>query len=81
MIRAENRPESEMTRLFREQLEIETKILSAAEHASKVGLFQGANYDAQAFYDCVMFSRNRVPFCRVCQRALSAMIDRHMRPM
>jgi hypothetical protein len=84
MIRAENRPESEMTRLFREQLEIETKILSAAEHASKVGLFQGANYDAQAFYrpevDCVMFSRNHVPFCRVCQRALSAVIDRHTRP-
>ena len=84
MIRAENRPESEMTRLFREQLEIETKMLSAAEHAGKVGLFQGANYDAQAFYrpevDCIMFSRNRVPFCRVCQRALSAVIDRHTRP-
>jgi hypothetical protein len=46
-----------------------------------VGLFQGANYDARAFYrpeiDCIMFTRNRVPFCRVCQRALSAMIDRH----
>jgi len=85
MIRAENRPEPEMTRLFREQLEIETKMLSAAEHAGKVGLFQGANYDAQAFYrpevDCVMFSRNRVPFCLVCQRALSAVIDRHTRPM
>ena len=83
-IRAEQRPESEMTRLFREQLEIETKLLSAAEHAGKVGLFQGANYDAQAFYrpgvDCVMFSRNRVPFCPVCQRALSAVIDRHTRP-
>jgi len=24
-----------------------------------------------------MFTRNRVPFCRVCQRALSAVIDRH----
>lgn len=84
-IRAANRPESDMTRLFREQLEIETKMLSAAEHAGKVGLFQGANYDARAFYrpevDCVMFSRNRVPFCRVCQRALSARIDRHARPM
>ena len=80
-IRAANRPESEMVELFRQQMEIETKLLSAAEHAGKVGLFQGANYDAQAFHrseiDCVMFSRNRVPFCRVCQRALSLVIDRH----
>ena len=81
-IRAENRPESDMTKLFREELEAETRLLSSAEHAGKVGLFQGANYDAQAFYrpeiDCIMFTRNRVPFCRVCQRALSAMIDRHV---
>lgn len=80
-LRAENRPEAEMTKLFREELEAETKLLSAAQHAGKVGLFQGANYDAQAFYrpevDCIMFTRNRVPFCRVCQRALSRVIDRH----
>jgi hypothetical protein len=80
-IRAEKRPESDMTRLFREEQEAEMKLLSSAEHARKVGLFQGANYDARAFYrpeiDCVMFTRNRVPFCRVCQRALSAVIDRH----
>ena len=80
-IRAEKRPESEMTRLFRDEMEKETKLLSSADHAHQVGLFQGANYDAQAFYrpeiDCIMFSRNKVPFCRVCQRALSAVIDRH----
>jgi hypothetical protein len=80
-LRADNRPESEMTALFREELEAETKLLSSAQHAGKVGLFQGANYDAEAFYrpeiDCVMFTRNRVPFCRVCQRALTAVIDRH----
>ena len=50
-------------------------------HAGEVGVFQGANYDAQAFYrpaiDCVMFTRNAVPFCPVCQRALSSVIDRH----
>jgi len=26
-----------------------------------------------------MFTRNTVPFCRVCQRALAEVIDRHMR--
>ncbi len=73
-----------MTRLFREELEAETRLLASAEHAGKVGMFQGANYDAEAFYrpeiDCIMFTRNRVPFCRVCQRALAGVIDRHTRP-
>jgi hypothetical protein len=44
-----------------------------------VGAFRGANYDAQAFYrpqlDCIMFTRNAVPFCRVCESALAQMID------
>ena len=82
-LRAEKRPESEMTQLFRREAELEMKLFAAAEHRGKVGLFQGANYDAQAFYrpelDCIMFSRNKVPFCKVCQRALSAQIDRHAR--
>ena len=80
-LRADKRPESEMTQLFRREAELEMKLFASAEHRGKVGLFQGANYDAQAFYrpelDCIMFSRNKVPFCKVCQRALSAQIDRH----
>ncbi len=78
-IRAERRPESEMSALFGEQQAFETKLLGEAEHAGEVGAFQGANYDAQAFYrpqvDCVMFSRDLVPFCAVCRRALEAVID------
>ena len=80
-IREQKRPESDMTRLFREELEAETKLLSSAEHSGHIGVFQGANYDARAFYrpqiDCIMFTRNKVPFCRVCQRALAEVIDRH----
>lgn len=49
-----------------------------------VGAFRGANYDARAYYrpqlDCVMFTRNEVPFCRVCQRALDAVIDLYAGP-
>jgi hypothetical protein len=82
-LRADKRPESEMTQLFRREAEIEMKLFATAQHRGKVGLFQGANYDARAFYrpelDCIMFSRNPVPFCRVCQRALSQQIDRHSR--
>lgn len=80
-LREEKRPESEMTRLFRDEMELEMKLFAGAEYKGKVGLFQGANYDARAFYrseiDCIMFSRNKVPFCRVCRNALSAQIDRH----
>jgi len=71
-----------MTALFRREGDAEMKMFATAEHRGKVGLFQGANYDAKAFYrpelDCIMFSRNPVPFCKVCQRALSQQIDRHV---
>lgn len=78
-IRAEERPESEMSALFTAQQSFETQLLSDAAHAGHVGAFQGANYDAHAFYrpqtDCVMFSRDEVPFCAVCRRALERAID------
>jgi hypothetical protein len=70
-----------MSALFREERAFTTGLLSSAEHAGEVGAFQGANYDAQAFYrpqiDCVMFTRDEVPFCAVCQRALEEVIDRY----
>src|SRR6185436_18879257 len=78
-IRAEKRPESEMDALFLEEREKETKMLSANEHAGEVGAFEGANYEATGFFrpqtDCVMFTRDQVPFCRVCQRAIERVID------
>jgi hypothetical protein len=78
-IRAENRPESVMSALFREEQAFTVGLFAGAEYPDAVGAFQGANYDAQAFYrpqmDCIMFSRDEVPFCAVCQRALERVID------
>jgi hypothetical protein len=83
-VRAEGLAESVMNELFREQQAFDAALLSAAEHAGEVGAFQGANYDAEAFYrpeaDCVMFSRDEVPFCAVCRRALEAVIDLYAPP-
>ena len=83
-IRAERRPESEMTALFREEQAYTTRLFGSAQYAGLVGAFQGANYDAKAFYrpqlDCVMFTRDAVPFCNVCQRALDGVIDRYAGP-
>ena len=83
-IRAANRPEAEMDALFREQQKWETKQLGSEKHAGKVGAFEGALYEAQGYFrpqaDCVMFTRDEVPFCRVCQLALDEVIDLYAGP-
>jgi len=83
-IRADNRPEAEMDALFSQQKKEETALLGGAPLAGKVGAFEGANYEASGYYrpqiDCVMFSRNEVPFCSVCQRSLGRVIDLYAAP-
>jgi hypothetical protein len=78
-IRAQRRPESEMDALFTSQREWEEKFLGSQKYAGKVGAFEGAMYEARGYYrpqvDCVMFTRDRVPFCAVCQQALTEVID------
>ena len=83
-IRAANRPESEMDALFTFEKGVETKLLGADRFARKVGAFEGANYEAQGYFrpqvDCIMFSRNDVPFCDVCQAAITRVIDLYASP-
>ena len=78
-IRAERRPESEMDALFTSQRDWEEQFLGKQRHAGQVGAFEGAMYEARGYYrpqvDCVMFTRDRVPFCHVCQRAITEVID------
>ena len=83
-IRAQNRPEDEMDALFLEQQAVETKLLGSDQYAGKVGAFEGANYAARGYFrpqiDCIMFSRDKVPFCQVCQRAIERVIDLYSKP-
>jgi hypothetical protein len=78
-IRAANKPEAEMDALFQEQQAEEVRMLAAERYAQAVGAFEGAMYEARGYYrpqaDCIMFTRNPVPFCAVCRRAISAVID------
>jgi hypothetical protein len=78
-IRARNAPESEMDALFREQQAWDTKFLSSMTYSGRVGAFEGASYEARGLYrpeaDCIMFTRDAVGFCRVCQRAIGKIID------
>jgi hypothetical protein len=81
-IREEKRPEEEMDALFREERARMTALL--APHASRVGAYEGAMYEARGYYrpqaDCIMFSRDQVPFCAPCRRALERVIDLYSRP-
>ncbi|HET9693935.1 MAG TPA: M64 family metallopeptidase [Steroidobacteraceae bacterium] len=83
-IRADRRPESEMDALFREEQAHATRMFARERYRTAVGAFRGANYDAQAYYrpqlDCIMFTRNEVPFCRVCEAALERVIDSWIGP-
>src|SRR3954468_9593813 len=82
-IRAQNRPEAEMDALFRDEMARDTALLSAPPHGGVVGAFEGANYEARGSYrpqaDCIMFTRDRVPFCAVCRRAIEQIIDLYSR--
>ena len=57
------------------------KYLIASPWAGKVGAFEGAGYSATGLYrpmlDCLMFSRRVQPYCRVCERAVEAMVLRY----
>jgi len=77
-LRAANRPEAEMNALFREEQVFETAHLGQDIHSGKVGAFEGANYESKGFYraqeDCIMFTRDEVPFCAACREALERVI-------
>jgi hypothetical protein len=73
-----------MDALFRRQKAEETKMLAADRYAGKVGAFEGAMYEAKGYYrpqvDCIMFSRNDVPFCAACRRAIERVIGLYASP-
>ncbi len=81
-IRKENRPESEMEALFREDRRMVDAMMSKEKYAGKVGAFEGCNYEAKGYYrpqvDCIMFSRTTY-FCAVCRRAIERVVGLYAR--
>jgi hypothetical protein len=82
-IRAANGSEDRMDALFREELGVETKLLGEDRFSGRVGAFEGALYEAKGYFrpqeDCIMFTRDEVPFCAVCRRAIEGVIDLYTR--
>jgi hypothetical protein len=81
-MRAEDAPEAEMNALFHEVLDFTQDLFRKSEHKDAIGAFQGANYDANAYYrseqNCLMFTRT-AEFCRVCAAAIEKVIDEYSR--
>lgn len=78
-IRARNEPEEVMEALFERERKFETQLINNMEYIGKVGAFEGAGYNQYGMYrpetDCIMFTRNRQEFCKVCQEAISKIIN------
>ena len=77
-LRKDNRPESEMSALFKDDLAYTAQLFSRAPHRHDIGAFEGANYEANGYYrsqqQCLMFDRSD-KFCDVCSGAIDATID------
>jgi len=82
-LRAANRPESEMSALFREDLKRTDALFSPDPNRHVVGAFEGANYEATGYFrpemQCIMFDRSE-KFCSVCRDAISRIIDMYSSP-
>lgn len=80
-LRAAKSPESVLEDLFLRQRKEETAMIAAMENTGKIGVYEGASYYQYGMYrsstDCIMYTRNKLDFCPVCQRALSKVIDQY----
>jgi len=82
-LRADRRPESEMTALFREEAAGVEKLFDRSPVRTAVGAFEGGNYEATGYFrpqlQCLMFDRVS-PFCRVCSDAIEDIIALYSAP-
>lgn len=75
--------DDEYEKVFVEVKKATTPILNGNKLFGKVGAFEGAGYVSKGMYrpqiDCIMFTRNDVPFCKVCEEAINKTIDMYTR--
>ena len=74
-----------MNALFREEQAYTTRLFRSAPRTRGRSAPSGAPTTMRRpttapQLDCVMFTRDEVPFCRVCQRALEQVIDLYAGP-
>jgi hypothetical protein len=75
--------EQESERLSRDNAKKVDDYLSRSMFKDKIGAYEGAGYSAQGLYrpmvDCIMFTRGKKPYCRVCEQAVVRVINHYCR--
>lgn len=70
--------QEESERLSKENARRVNGFLKQSRFNGKVGAFQGAGYSSEGLYrpmvDCIMFTRGKKPYCRVCESAIVQII-------
>ncbi len=70
--------QEESERLSKENARRVDGFLKQSRFNGKVGAFQGAGYSSEGLYrpmvDCIMFTRGKKPYCRVCESAIVQII-------
>lgn len=73
------RLEEEAERLSKEHAKKIDEFLSKSKYVGKVGAFEGAGYSSRGLFrsmlDCIMFSKGKKPYCKVCERAIRDVIS------
>lgn len=76
-MRAENRPDSEISAFMREQRKKQEASLDGGPYAAQVGAFEGAMYETKGYYRsqqrCIMISGST--FCAACRQAIEHVVD------
>lgn len=86
-MKREGAPESEIKRMEQESETLSRKhakkvdeYLLKSKFKDRVGAFEGAGYSAKGLYrpmlDCIMFTKGKKPYCKVCERAIFRIIER-----
>ncbi len=83
-IRAANGPEDQMDALFKEEQVVRDEGCSARTSTPARSAPSRARSTSRPGYyrpqeDCIMFTRDEVPFCAVCRRAITGVIDLYSR--
>lgn len=84
-LKRQGAPASEVTpleekseRLSKEHADRVEEWLKNSKYFNKVGAYEGAGYSSEGLYrpeiDCIMFTKGKKPFCKVCQSAISDVI-------
>ncbi|MCL4419497.1 MAG: IgA Peptidase M64 [Bacteroidetes bacterium] len=84
-LKTSNAPESRIKSAEKEYQTAEKKrndnldrFFKTSKYSGEVGAFEGGGYSSQGIYrpmvDCIMFSKGKKPYCKVCENAIFNMI-------